>query len=82
MRAAPEIVETPRLMLRRPQAGDADAIFARYGNEASPKPPSDDERSVRESSLLAGRRAAAKTASKASPEKRALFLQNTALEDV
>src|SRR5204863_7528496 len=33
------------------------------------KPPSDDERSVRESSLRGGRCAAAKTASKASPEK-------------
>jgi len=34
MRAAPEIVETPRLMLRRPQAGDADAIFARYASDS------------------------------------------------
>jgi hypothetical protein len=46
------------------------------------KPPSDDERSVRESSLLGGRCAAAKTASKASPEKLASFGQNTTLEDV
>src|SRR5947209_1747728 len=33
------------------------------------KPPSDDDRSARESSLLGGRCAAAKTASKASPAK-------------
>ena len=51
-------------------------------NEASPQPPSDDEQSVRESSLLGGRCAAAKTASKAHRQKLASFRQNTALEDV
>ena len=30
---APETVETPRLVLRRPRAGDASAIFARYAGD-------------------------------------------------
>jgi len=30
---APEIVETPRLVLRRPGKGDADAIFTRYSSD-------------------------------------------------
>ena len=46
------------------------------------KPPSNDWRLVCESSLLGGRRAAAKTASKASPAKLASFRQIQALEDV
>jgi ribosomal-protein-alanine N-acetyltransferase len=32
-RSAPEVLETPRLHLRRPRAGDADAIFARYSSD-------------------------------------------------
>ncbi len=51
-------------------------------NEGSPQTAECDERSVRESSLPGGRFAAAKTASKASPEELASFRQNTALEDV
>jgi hypothetical protein len=47
------------------------------------KPPSQDlPRFLRESSLLDGRSAAAKTASKAGMAKLASFRQNTALEDV
>jgi RimJ/RimL family protein N-acetyltransferase len=30
---APERLETPRLLLRRPQASDADAIFTRYASD-------------------------------------------------
>ena len=33
MRAAHEVVETARLVLRRPQAGDADAILARCASD-------------------------------------------------
>ena len=32
-RSAPEVVETSRLLLRRPRASDADAIFARYSSD-------------------------------------------------
>src|SRR5713101_1112047 len=44
-------------------------VFSGLVTKLRLKPRSDDERSVRESSLLGGRCAAAKTASKASPEK-------------
>jgi ribosomal-protein-alanine N-acetyltransferase len=33
MCAAPDTIETPRLLLRRPQAGDAEAIFTRYASD-------------------------------------------------
>jgi len=32
-RSAPNAVETPRLLLRRPRPSDADAIFARYSSD-------------------------------------------------
>jgi RimJ/RimL family protein N-acetyltransferase len=34
MRRAPERIDTARLVLRRPVAGDAEAIFARYAADA------------------------------------------------
>lgn len=34
MLRAPDVMETPRLRLRRPAAGDAEAIFARYASDA------------------------------------------------
>ena len=34
LRAAPEVVETPRLLLRRPQAADVEPIFTRYASDA------------------------------------------------
>jgi len=33
MPSAPDAIETPRLSLRRPRAGDVDAIFARYASD-------------------------------------------------
>jgi RimJ/RimL family protein N-acetyltransferase len=33
-RSAPEVVETPRLRLRRPRGSDAETIFARYSSDA------------------------------------------------
>src|SRR5438445_12572038 len=44
-------------------------FFSNFVTKLRLKPPSNAERSVRESSLLGGRCAAAKTASKASPAK-------------
>jgi [ribosomal protein S5]-alanine N-acetyltransferase len=32
-RSAPDLLETSRLELRRPRAGDADAVFARYSSD-------------------------------------------------
>ena len=82
-RAADRAGLKPCTTLMKSGIGARQALLRRARNEASPQTAeSKPARFARESSLLGGRSAAAKTASKAGLAKLASFREITALEDV